>query len=116
MYQTITMTSKTGNLADEELRENELIMNLNKANETLPTMEQLHAINKNKAGLILTEIQNGILTKVKTEQINLKKTVQNELTRLLYEPKQDQFKTLQIRTFRFIPYLIHLKVDILLQV
>ena len=47
-------------------------MNLNKANETLPTMEQLHAINKNKAGLILTEIQNGILTKVKTEQINLK--------------------------------------------
>ena len=69
----------TGNLADEELRENELITNLNKANETLPTMDQLHAINRNKAGLILTEIQNGILTKVKTEQINLKKTVQNEL-------------------------------------
>ena len=40
----------TGNLADEELRENELIMNLNKANETLPTMEQLHAINKKKQG------------------------------------------------------------------
>ena len=69
----------TGNLAEEELRENELITNLNKANETLPTMEQLHAINKNKADLILTEIQNGILTKVKTEQLNLKKTVQNEL-------------------------------------
>ena len=60
-------------------RENELITNLNKANETLPTMDQLHALNRNKAGLILTEIQNGIFTKVKTEQINLKKTVQNEL-------------------------------------
>ena len=42
-------------------------------------MDQLHIFNRNRAGLILTEIQNGILTKVKTEQINLKKTLQNEL-------------------------------------
>ena len=42
-------------------------------------MDQLHTLNRNRAGLILTEIQNGILTKVKTEQINLKKNVQNEL-------------------------------------
>ena len=66
----------TGNLADEEQRENELITNLNKTNETLPTMDQLH-IFRNRAGLILTEIQNGILKKVKTEQIYLKKTLQN---------------------------------------
>jgi hypothetical protein len=46
----------TGNIADDEQRENELISRLNKANETLPTMEQLHLINRNKAGLILTEI------------------------------------------------------------
>ena len=69
----------TGNLAEEEQRENEKITNLNKAKETLPTMDQLHTLNRNRAGLILTEIQNGILTKVKTEQINLKKNVQNEL-------------------------------------
>ena len=45
----------TDNLADDELRKNELITNLNKANETLPTMDQLHAINRNKAGLIITK-------------------------------------------------------------
>ena len=59
----------TGNLADEEQRENEHMTNINKANETLPTMDQLHTLNRNRAGLILTEIQNGILTK----------NVQNEL-------------------------------------
>ena len=48
----------TGNLADEEQRENELITNLNNAYETLPTMDQLHTLNRNRAGLILTEIQN----------------------------------------------------------
>ena len=52
----------TGNLADEEQRENELITNLNKTNETLPTVDQLHIFNRNHVGLILTEIQNGIIT------------------------------------------------------
>ena len=68
----------TGNLADEEQRENELITNLNKTNETLPTMDQLHIFNSNRAGLILPEIQNGISTKVKIEQINLKKTTSGD--------------------------------------
>ena len=40
----------------------------------------------NRAGSILTEIKNGILTKVKTEQINLKKTVQNELNVIISKP------------------------------
>ena len=51
--------------------ENTLSEALNKADEKLPTMEQLQLINEKKASMILTEIQNGLVSKVKQEQINI---------------------------------------------
>ena len=65
--------------------ENTLVTELNKADEKLPTIEQLHVINKTKAGMILTEIQNGLVTKVKLEQITLKKKAKQELKHILEE-------------------------------
>ena len=59
--------------------ENTLVTELNKADEKLPTIEQLHVINKTKAGMILTEIQNWLVTKVKLEQITQKKKAKQEL-------------------------------------
>ena len=53
--------------------ENTLVTELNKADEKLPTIEQLQRINTTKASMILTEIQNGLVTKVKLEQITLKR-------------------------------------------
>ena len=47
--------------------------------ETLPTIEQLQLINTTKASMILTEIQNGLVSKVKLEQISLKKKAKHEL-------------------------------------
>ena len=48
-------------------------------------MYQLHAINKEVANDVLTEIQNGVVTKVKTEQMALKKSVKNELKTITNE-------------------------------
>ena len=42
-------------------------------NAKLPTMDQLHVINKEVANEDITEIQNRVLTNVKTEQIDFKK-------------------------------------------
>ena len=50
-----------------------LIEAINKENEKLPTIEQLQLINENRADKILTEIQNGLLSKVKQKQIALKR-------------------------------------------
>ena len=50
------------------LREDEeslAIDSINKADEKLPTISQLHEINKENADRILTEIKNGIITRVK---------------------------------------------------
>ena len=50
------------------LREDEeslAIDSINKADEKLPIISQLHEINKENADRILTEIQNGIITRVK---------------------------------------------------
>ena len=41
--------------------------------------------NKNKADLVLTDIQNSIGTKVKTVQIQLKKEAKNKLNKLIKE-------------------------------
>ena len=62
----------TGDLIAEEDVETTLTEALKKADEKLPTMEQLQLINEKKASMILTEIQNGLVSKVKQEQINLK--------------------------------------------
>ena len=70
---------ETGNLTAEEDVENTLTEALNKVDETLPTIEQLQLINTTKASMILTEIQNGLVSTVKLEQINLKKKAKNEL-------------------------------------
>ena len=76
---------ETGNLTAEEDVENKLTEDLNKVDETLPTIEQLQLINTTKASMILTEIQNGLVSKVKLEQINLKKKAKNELKDILDE-------------------------------
>ena len=76
---------ETGNLIAEEDVENTLTSALNKVDETLPTIEQLQLINTTKASMILTEIQNGLVSKVKLEQINLKKKAKNELKDILEE-------------------------------
>ena len=76
---------KTRNLTVEEDVENTLTSALNKVDETLPTIEQLQLINTTKASMILTEIQNGLVSKVKLEQINLKKKAKNELKDILEE-------------------------------
>ena len=68
------------------LREDEeslAIDSINKADEKLPTISQLHEINKENADKILTEIQNGIITRVKQEQIIMKKAASNELKDLI---------------------------------
>ena len=68
------------------LREEEealAIESINKADEKLPTISQLHEINKENADKILTEIQNGIITRVKQEQIIMKKAASNELKDLI---------------------------------
>ena len=76
---------ETGNLTVEEDVENSLIIELNKVDETLPTIEQLQLINTTKASMILTEIQNGLVSKVKLEQISLKKKAKHELKDILEE-------------------------------
>jgi signal transduction histidine kinase len=59
------------------------IDSINKADEKLPTISQLHEINKENADKILTKIQNGIITRVKQEQIIMKKAASNELRDLI---------------------------------
>ena len=54
-----------------EDEENDALNSINKADEKLPTIGQLHEINKENAHNILTEIQNGIRTRVKQEQITM---------------------------------------------
>ena len=68
------------------LREDEeaiAIESINTADEKLPTISQLHEINKENADRILTEIQNGIITRVKQEQVSMKKAASNELRDLI---------------------------------
>ena len=74
---------ETGNLTNEEDVENTLILALNAADDKLPTMEQLHVINRTKANLILTEIQNGLVSKVKLEQGSQKRQAKQELKHIL---------------------------------
>ena len=45
----------------------------NQADEKLPTISQLHEILKENTHMILTEIQNSVNTRVKQEQITMKK-------------------------------------------
>ena len=58
---------------DPALREDEeevAIDTINKQDEKLPTMAQLHEINKEISDKVLTEIQNGIIVRVQKEQKN----------------------------------------------
>ena len=62
----IQLQRKTEN--QPAIREDEdatAIENINTADEKLPTISQLHEINKENADRILIEIQNGIITRVK---------------------------------------------------
>ena len=77
--------TETGDLTAEEDVENTLTEALNKADDKLPTIEQLKLINTTKASMILTEIQNGLVSKVKQEQINLKKRAKHKLKDILDE-------------------------------
>ena len=76
---------ETWNFTAEVDVENKLTTALNKVDETLPGIEQLQLINTTKASMILTEIQNGLVSKVKLEQINLKKKAKNEPKDILDE-------------------------------
>ena len=87
----------TGNLTAEEVVENTLIEALNKEDEKQAPIEQLQKINEKKANMILTEIQNGLVSKVKQEQINLKKQAQNELKDILGELDKLNKELLQTR-------------------
>ena len=76
----INMERKTMN--DPAIREDEqeaAIDIINKQDEKLPTMAQLHEINKEISDRVLTEIQNGIIVRVQKEQKALKKKASNEL-------------------------------------
>ena len=76
---------ETGNLTTDEDVENTLVLELNAVDEKLPTIEQLQLINRTKAKMILTEIQNGLVTKVKLEQSTQKKKAKQELKHILEE-------------------------------
>ena len=51
-----------------EDEEREAIDIINQQDEKLPTMSQLHEINKEISDRVLTEIQNGIIVRVQKEQ------------------------------------------------
>ena len=65
--------TKQFNILEEA--ETQILEYLDIENSKLPTMDQLHAINKEVANDVLTEIQNGVITKVRAEQHALKKAV-----------------------------------------
>ena len=52
---------------------------INNADEKLPKISQLQEINKESAHIILTQIQNGIVTRMKDEKTLMKKHASNEL-------------------------------------
>ena len=62
-----------------EQEQQEAVNTINSEDEKLPTMAQLNELNKTISDRILTEIQNGIITRVKQEQTILKKKASNEL-------------------------------------
>ena len=71
------------NPAIREEEEAIAIETINTADEKLPTISQLQEINKENADRILTEIQNGIITRVKQEQVSMKKAASHELKDLI---------------------------------
>ena len=46
-------------------------------------MEQLHLLNKNKANEITTQIQNQVLTTIRSKQNGIKKEAQKELLKII---------------------------------
>ena len=69
-------------LTDEE---KVLILRISEEDKKLHTIEQLEVINAPVADQVLTCIQNGILTRVKTEQGHLLKARKNELKDIINE-------------------------------
>ena len=69
-------------LTDEE---KVLIQSINEEDTKLPTIEQLEVINEAVADQVLNCIQNGVLTKVKTEQSHLLKERKDELKSIIRE-------------------------------
>ena len=59
--------------------ENVLIKTLNDLNSTLPTIVQMDQLNKNKAHIVLTLIQNKVITEIKAKQVTIKKEAKNAL-------------------------------------
>ena len=49
----------------------------------MPKIDDLLNLNSEKADMVLTEVQNGVITKVKTAQIQLKTTAKNKLKNLI---------------------------------
>ena len=59
----------------------------------LPTITQLHEINKGISDRVLTEIQNGIIVRVQQEQKLLKKKASNEQREITRKLNNSPVKT-----------------------
>ena len=60
-------------------------MQIDREDAKLPKLDHLITLNKNTADKVLTEIQNSIVTKVKTIQLQLKKEAKNKLKNMIKE-------------------------------
>ena len=67
---------------DEE-EETDLIRRIKAEDNKPPKLKQLQDLNKEHADRVLTDIQNGGVTKVKGEQIQQKKVANNELKEII---------------------------------
>ena len=61
-----------------EEEEHYIIWQIDQEDRKLPNLDAPININTDKADMVLTEIQNGVITKVKTVQIQLKKGSKNQ--------------------------------------
>ena len=75
----------TGNPGLDEEEEHHTLGLINTEDLKLPKLDELIRLNKNKADRVLTDIQNGVITQVKTVQLQLKKEAKNKLKNLVKE-------------------------------
>ena len=75
--------TETNNPGLDEEEEHYILGRIETQDAKLPRMNYLIERNKLKADRVLTDIQNGVITKVKTVQIQLKKVAKNKLKTLI---------------------------------
>ena len=74
---------KDDNPENQKEIELDILGKLKTLEDNLPTLKQLEAINKGVADKVLTTIQNGLVTKVKTEQHRMLKNRKDELKTII---------------------------------